>query len=71
MLTHGNVTWNAVNFLTSADFRGDDVTIAIAPFFRVGGTGVNVLPVLFAGGTVVVPDDPDPIGSSGSWSSTG
>ena len=27
------------------------------PFFRVGGTGVNVLPVLFLGGTVVVPGD--------------
>jgi fatty-acyl-CoA synthase len=33
------------------------VTIAIAPFFRVGGTGVNVLPALFLGGTVIVPDD--------------
>ena len=62
MLTHGNVTWNAVNFLTAADFRSDDVTIAIAPFFRVGGTGVNVLPVLFVGGTVVVPNDPGPDG---------
>ena len=57
MLSHGNVTWNVVNFLSRANFRGDDVTIAIAPFFRVGGTGVNVLPVLFVGGTVVVPDD--------------
>ena len=57
MLTHGNVTWNVVNFLSRADFRGDDVTIAIAPFFRVGGTGVNVLPVLFLGGTVVVADE--------------
>lgn len=57
MLTHGNVTWNVVNFLTCAHFRSDDVTIAIAPFFRVGGTGVNVLPVLFMGGTVVVPED--------------
>ena len=65
MLTHGNVTWNAVNFLTSADFRQSDVTIAIAPFFRVGGTGVNVLPVLFVGGTVVVPDDPRPDGLLG------
>jgi fatty-acyl-CoA synthase len=55
MLTHGNVTWNVVNFLSSTDFRTDDVTVAIAPFFRVGGTGVNVLPVLFKGGTVVVP----------------
>jgi len=49
MLTHANLTWNVVNFLTCADFRGDDVTVAIAPFFRVGGTGVNVLPVLFLG----------------------
>jgi acyl-CoA synthetase (AMP-forming)/AMP-acid ligase II len=57
MLTHANVTWNVVNFLTCADFRCEDVTIAIAPFFRVGGTGVNVLPVLFMGGTVVVPSE--------------
>lgn len=62
MLTHGNVTWNVVNLLTIADFRGNDVTIALAPFFRVGGTGVNVLPVLFMGGTVVVPGDVDPDG---------
>jgi acyl-CoA synthetase (AMP-forming)/AMP-acid ligase II len=55
MLTHGNVTWNVVNLLSCADFRSDDVTIAIAPFFRIGGTGVNVLPVLFMGGAVVVP----------------
>lgn len=63
MLTHGNVTWNVVNFLSAVDFRSDDVTIAIAPFFRVGGTGVNVLPVLFKGGTVVIPRafDPDEI----------
>jgi fatty-acyl-CoA synthase len=62
MLTHANLTWNVVNLLTCADFRGDDVTVAIAPFFRVGGTGVNVLPVLFLGGTVVVPTDPGPDG---------
>jgi acyl-CoA synthetase (AMP-forming)/AMP-acid ligase II len=56
MLTHGNLTWNVVNFLASADFRSDDVTVAIAPFFRTGVIGVNVLPVLFKGGTVVVLD---------------
>lgn len=60
MLTHGNVTWNVVDVLSCADIRSDDVTIAIAPFFRVGGTGVNVLPVLFKGGTVVVPEGSDP-----------
>jgi fatty-acyl-CoA synthase len=60
MLTHGNLTWNVVNLLTCADFRSDDVTIALAPFFRVGGTGVNVLPVLFMGGAVVVPGEVHP-----------
>jgi fatty-acyl-CoA synthase len=62
MLTHANLTWNVVDFLSCADFRGDDVTVAIAPFFRVGGTGVNVLPTLFVGGTVVVPGDLGPAG---------
>jgi acyl-CoA synthetase (AMP-forming)/AMP-acid ligase II len=60
MLTHGKVTWNVVNLLSCADFRSDDVTIALTPFFRVGGSGVNVLPVLFMGGTVVVPGDVQP-----------
>jgi len=60
MLTHGNLTWNAINCLSCVDFRSDDVTIAVAPFFRTGGTGVNVLPVLFKGGTVVVPRSTDP-----------
>jgi len=60
MLTHGNITWNVINVLTCADFRSGDVTIAFVPFFRVGGTGVNVLPVLFMGGTVVVPEDVRP-----------
>jgi len=62
MLTHAHLTWNVVNFLSCADFRGDDVTLAVAPFFGVGGTGVNVLPVLFMGGTVVVPGDLGPAG---------
>jgi fatty-acyl-CoA synthase len=48
-----------VNVLSCADFRHDDVTAAVAPFFRVGGTGVNILPVLFLGGTVVVPSGVD------------
>lgn len=60
MLTHGNITWNVINFLSVIDYRSDDVTIAIAPFFRTGGTGVNVLPVLFTGGTVIIPEAPDP-----------
>jgi fatty-acyl-CoA synthase len=55
MLTHANVTWNVINMLSVADLRSDDVTLALAPLFRTGGMGVNVLPLLFKGGTVVVP----------------
>ncbi len=55
MLTHANVTWNAINMLAVADLRSDDVTLALAPLFRTGGMGVNVLPLLLKGGTVVVP----------------
>jgi fatty-acyl-CoA synthase len=60
MLTHGNVTWNAINMSVTAGIRRDDVTISIAPLFRTGGIGVNVLPVLFVGGTVVMPRDNTP-----------
>jgi fatty-acyl-CoA synthase len=60
MQTHRGVTSNVVNFLSCVDFRGDDVTVAMAPFFRTGGFGVNVLPVLFRGGTVVIPTTTDP-----------
>lgn len=55
MLSHRNVTWNAINMVVTAGLGNRDVTIAIAPFFRTGGTGVNVLPMLLAGGCVVVP----------------
>jgi fatty-acyl-CoA synthase len=54
MLTHGNVTWNVVNFLSIADFRMDDVTLAIAPLHRAGGWGVTLLPTLYKGGAVLL-----------------
>ncbi|HTI41026.1 MAG TPA: AMP-binding protein [Vicinamibacterales bacterium] len=60
MLTHGNLTWNVINLLSAVDIRPHDVTIAVAPFFRTGGTGINVLPVLFKGGTVVIPNGTEP-----------
>jgi fatty-acyl-CoA synthase len=60
MLSHANVTWNAINVVASTGIRDDDVTVAIAPFFRTGGTGVNVLPVLFQGGTVIIPGGSSP-----------
>ena len=62
MLTHGNVTWNALNYLSTTDFRANDVTLAIAPLFRAGGWGVTLLPTLQKGGTVVMVSVFDPAG---------
>ena len=60
MLSHGHVTSNVINVLSTIDVRAGDVTIAAVPFFRTGGTGINVLPVLFKGGTVVIPKSTEP-----------
>ena len=55
MLTHGNMQWNAINCCTagSVGHSGMTVTLAIAPMFHIGSLGISVLPVLYAGGTVV------------------
>jgi fatty-acyl-CoA synthase len=55
MLTHANMQWNAINMLTVGDgMSGSTVTIAVAPMFHIGALGLSVLPVLYAGGTVVM-----------------
>jgi fatty-acyl-CoA synthase len=54
MLSHGNLTWNVVNLMSCADFLSDDVVLAQAPLFRMGGLGVTVLPGLFKGATIVI-----------------
>jgi fatty-acyl-CoA synthase len=60
MLTHGNVTWNVVNFHTVADYRASDVALAIAPLYRAGGWGVTLLPTIHKGGTIVLPSAFEP-----------
>ena len=60
MLSHSQLIWNVINCVSAIEFSDDDVTIAATPFFRTGGIGVNVLPVLFKGGTIVVPRSTDP-----------
>jgi fatty-acyl-CoA synthase len=59
MLSHGNVLWDVIQMVTECSFGPADVTLAAAPFTRMGGLGVTVLPTLFAGGTVVVPPGAD------------
>jgi fatty-acyl-CoA synthase len=63
VLTHDNMLWNAVNMLSAGPgIASTDVTIAAAPLFHIGALGLSALPLLYAGGTVVVVGAFDPSG---------
>lgn len=54
VLTHGSITWNAVNTQVGWDLRSDDVTLTHTPFFHTGGLNVLTTPLFHRGGTVVL-----------------
>ncbi len=53
-LTHGNITWNAVNFLIDQDLIAEEVALVSAPLFHTAGLNTLTLPVLLKGGTCVL-----------------
>ncbi|MGG3838029.1 AMP-binding protein [Paenibacillus thiaminolyticus] len=54
VLTHGSVYWNAVNTVVSWQLTAADVTPTVLPMFHTGGLNALTMPVLMAGGTVVL-----------------
>ncbi|MEV0185641.1 long-chain fatty acid--CoA ligase [Streptomyces sp. NPDC050625] len=60
MLTHGNLWWNAVNVDSAVDTRPDDVNLAVAPLFHIGGLNALTLRALQRGGTIVLRRTFDP-----------
>ncbi|MFN2581967.1 MAG: AMP-binding protein, partial [Candidatus Dormibacteria bacterium] len=54
MLTHDNILWNNINASLAYDGLVDDVTLAAAPLFHIGGLNVTPVPSLMKGATVVV-----------------
>jgi fatty-acyl-CoA synthase len=56
-LSEANIHWDVVQMLMVGAFSAGDVTLAAAPFSRMGGIGVTVLPTLFVGGTVLIPPE--------------
>jgi fatty-acyl-CoA synthase len=54
VLTHGNMTWNAVNQFMGMDFTQDERTLALAPLFHIGGLNGTVNPSLLRGGCAVI-----------------
>jgi fatty-acyl-CoA synthase len=54
MLTHANITWNAVNVLVDVDVAGDEVSLVSAPLFHTAALNMLCLPTLLKGGTAVL-----------------
>ncbi|GAA3120397.1 long-chain fatty acid--CoA ligase [Streptomyces rectiviolaceus] len=65
MLTHANLTWNAVNVLVDADLTADTVALVSAPLFHAAALGMLTLPVLLKGGHCVLVESFDPAGTFG------
>jgi fatty-acyl-CoA synthase len=62
MLTHGNITWNALNVLVDTDLIADERALVSAPLFHTAGLNMMTLPVLLKGGTCVLVGAFDPAG---------
>jgi O-succinylbenzoate-CoA ligase len=60
MLTHANLTWNAVNVLVDHDLITDEVALVSAPLFHTAGLNMLTLPVLLKGGACVLVEAFDP-----------
>lgn len=54
VLTHGNLTWVALNCIVDYDVVSTDVALMISPLFHVASLGMGALPVILKGGTLVV-----------------
>ena len=63
VLTHGNMTWNAVNQALGLDITPVERTLALAPLFHIGGLNGTVNPTLLRGGCAVVVRRFDPAGT--------
>ncbi|CAL9361631.1 Long-chain-fatty-acid--CoA ligase FadD13 [Streptomyces sp. enrichment culture] len=63
MLTHANLTWNAVNVLVDTDLIADERALVSAPLFHTAGLNMLALPVLLKGGACVLVEAFDPAGT--------
>src|SRR6516164_9014950 len=53
-LSHGNITWNAINVVVDADFRHDELALVVAPLFHTAALNMLCLPTLLKGGAVLI-----------------
>jgi len=60
VLTHGNVTWNSVNTITSWGITGQHKAAVQLPFFHIGGPNIFMVPLVHTGGTSILCSGFDP-----------
>jgi fatty-acyl-CoA synthase len=60
IVTHGNVTWNSINTITSWGITGDHVAALQLPFFHIGGPNIFMVPLVHTGGTTILCTGFDP-----------
>lgn len=54
VLSHRSILWNAMNTIISWNLTNEDITLTCLPMFHTGGLNVLSLPLLLAGGKVVI-----------------
>ena len=54
VITHGNVTWNSVNTVTSWGLTADHVAPLQLPFFHIGGPNIFMVPLVHVGGRTIL-----------------
>ena len=60
VLTHGNLTWVALNCIIDYDVVSTDIALMISPLFHVASLGMGALPIFLKGGTLVLEKGFDP-----------
>ena len=60
VLTHGNVTWNSVNTITSWGLTASHTAALQLPFFHIGGPNIFMTPLVHVGGTTILCQSFDP-----------
>lgn len=57
VLSHQSIIWNGINTIISWKLTNEDTTLTYMPLFHTGGINALSLPILMAGGTVVIARD--------------